>query len=109
MLEAKALDTKDIWTGGLRLLQRIRSSNFVNELTPVVARWLRDQWSVAIVQQRFNLVRPNMTVPTIEAILVDSHNDQPFIASLLLASADAVDMDIDPEYRKQLANLAQRG
>jgi hypothetical protein len=50
-----------------------------------------------------------MTVPTIEAILVDSHNDQPFIASLLLASADAVDMDIDPEYRKQLASLAQRG
>jgi hypothetical protein len=109
MLDAKALDTKEIWTGGLRLLQRIRSSNFVNELTPVVARWLRDQWARAINQQRFNLVRPNMTVPEIEAALADSHNDQPFIAALLLASADAVDMDIDPEYRKQLASLALRG
>jgi len=108
MLDGKAFDTKDIWTGGLRLLQRVRSSNFVNELAPVVARWLSDQWSDAIVQQRFNLVRPKMTVPDIEAALADPHRDQPFIAKLLLASADAVDMDIDPEYRKQLAGLAVR-
>ena len=109
LFEGKAFDTRDIWNTGLRLLQRLRSSNFVNELAPLVANWLREQWTIAIEQQRFNLVRPSSSVPVIEEALRDTHNDQAFIAAILLASSGAIDQDIDPEYRKQLAAIAQRG
>ncbi|ACB97218.1 conserved hypothetical protein [Beijerinckia indica subsp. indica ATCC 9039] len=108
LYEGKAIDTRDIWNIGLRLLQRLRSSNFVHELTPLVAVWLRAQWSRAIEQQRFNLVRPRVSVPAIEGALADPRDDQPFIAALLLASASAIDQDIEPEYRKQLAAIAER-
>lgn len=108
MLEGKALDAKDIWNAGLRLLQRLRSSNFVQELAPLLARWLREKWTVAIDQQRFNLVRPRLSVPPIETALADAIDDQSFIAALLLASADAADIEIEADYRRQLQTIARR-
>jgi len=108
MLEGKALDVKDIWNAGLRLLQRLRSSNFVQELAPILARWLRDKWTLAIDQQRFNLVRPRLSVPPIEAALADAIDDQSFVAALLLASADAADIEIEADYRAQLQAIARR-
>ncbi|WP_245276331.1 hypothetical protein [Methylocapsa aurea] len=108
MIEGKALDPKDIWNAGLRLLQRLRSSNFVQELAPILAQWLRRQWSAAIDQQRFNLVRPRTSIPPIEAALADPTNDQSFIAALLLASADAADIEIEADYRRQLEAIARR-
>jgi hypothetical protein len=108
LLDRKALDPKDIWNAGLRVLQRARSSNFVEELVPLLAGWLRDSWSLAIRQQRFNLTRPRLNVPEIEGALEDCVNDQAFVAALLLSSADATGMEIEPEYRVQLAKLARR-
>lgn len=108
MLDGKALDPKDTWNTGLRLLQRARSSNFVQELVPVLARWLRETWSLVIRQQRFNLTRPQANVPEIEEALEDQANDQAFIAALLLASSDATGMEIETEYRVRLAELARR-
>jgi hypothetical protein len=108
MLDGKALDPKDIWNSGLRVLQRARSSNFVQELIPVLAKWLRDSWALAIRQQRFNLTRPRTNIPEIEEALEDPVNDQAFVATLLLASTDATGMEIEAEYRAQLATLARR-
>jgi hypothetical protein len=108
LLDGKALDPKDVWNAGLRVLQRARSSNFVQELIPVLAGWLRTSWSIAIRQQRFNLTRPRTNVPEIEEALDDLVNDQAFVAALLLASADATGMEIEVEYRSQLAALARR-
>jgi len=108
MLDQKALDPKDIWNAGLRVLQRARSSNFVEELIPVLAQWLRESWYRAIRQQRFNLTRPQTNVPVIEEALEDPLNDQAFVAVLLLASTDATGMEIEAEYRTQLAALARR-
>lgn len=108
MLDGKAQDPKDVWMTGLRILQRARSSNFVEELVPVLAGWLRDGWSLAIRQQRFNLTRPQLNVPEIEGALEDGVNDQAFVAGLLLSSADATGMEIESEYRVQLAKLARR-
>jgi hypothetical protein len=108
LLDGKALDPKDIWNTGLRILQRARSSNFVKELIPVLAEWLRASWSGAIRQQRFNLTRPRTSVPEIESALEDLENDQAFVAALLLASSDATGMEIEAEYRAQLAALARR-
>jgi hypothetical protein len=106
MLEGKALDPKDIWNSGLRLLQRIRSSNFVQELVPILAAWLRHKWSAAVREQRFNLTRPRDNVPLIEAALANSANDQAFIAALLLASAEAAALEIEAECRRQLETIA---
>jgi hypothetical protein len=108
MLEGKAQDAKDIWGSGLRLLQRIRSSNFVQELAPILGQWLREKWAIAITQQRFNLVRPRTSVPPIEAALADEVNDQAFVAALLLASAEATDIAIEDDYRIQLEVIARR-
>lgn len=108
MLEGKALDPKDLWHSGLRVLQRLRASNFVQELAPLLARWLREKWSAAIVEQRFNLTRPRDSVPAIEAALEDATNDQPFIASLLLTSATATGIEIEPDCKTQLETIARR-
>jgi hypothetical protein len=106
MLEGKALDPKDIWNSGLRLLQRLRACNFVQELSPLLARWLRARWSGAIVAQRFNLTRPRENIPAIEAVLANPADDQAFIASLLLASSDATGMEIASDCRAQLETIA---
>lgn len=108
MLEDKALDPKDIWNAGLRVLQRIRSSNFVQELAPLLAKWLRRKWTIALAEQRFNIVRPRLTIPPVEATLADPVDDQSFIAALLLASAAAIDLEIEADSRRQLEAIARR-
>ncbi|WP_036256575.1 hypothetical protein [Methylocapsa acidiphila] len=108
MLDGKALDAKDIWNSGLRLLQRLRSSNFMQELAPLLAQWMRRKWSSVIREQRFNLTRPRLSVPPIETALADPADDQSFIAALLLAGADAADIEIEADYRRQLEAIARR-
>lgn len=107
LFEPQTLTPKQVWNAGLRLLQRIRSSNFERELTPLAATWLRAEWSAAIAQPS-QLQRSDTSVPRIANCLADTRADQAFIAALLCASAEAVDLAIDPEYLNQLAKLAQR-
>jgi hypothetical protein len=108
MLAGKAFDPRDVWNAGLRLLEKARKSNFVQELTVALANWHRDRWSQIITQQLFNLTRPRATVPPIEDVLSDNRNDQCFIASLLIAATGAVDLEFDDAYRAHLQNLARR-
>jgi hypothetical protein len=108
MLEAKAFDPRDIWYAGLRLLEKARTSNFVQELIAAIANWHRDRWSQIITQQLFNLTRPRATVPPIEEALSDTRNDQCFIACLLIAATGAVDLELDETYRAHLQGLARR-
>jgi hypothetical protein len=109
MLEAKAFDPRDIWNAGLRLLEKARQSNFVQELIGVLAKWHRDRWTHIITQQLFNVTRPRATVPPIEEVLSDDRNDQCFIACLLIAATGAVDLEFDEAYRAHLQALARRG
>jgi hypothetical protein len=108
MLEGKAFDPRDVWNAGLRLLEKARKSNFVQELITVLAKWHRDRWGQIITQQLFNLTRPRVTVPPIEEVLSDNRNDQCFIACLLIASTGAVDLELDDAYRAHLQGLAVR-
>jgi hypothetical protein len=108
MIEGKALDPKDIWTSGLRLLEKSRKSNFVQELVLLVAKWHRTQWGLVINKQRFNLTNPRATVPPIEEALGIHLNDQPFIANLLLSAAAAVDLELDEAYQHHLKSIARR-
>ena len=108
MLEDRALDAKDVLTAGFRLFEWARKSNFVQELIPTLAQWLRGEWAQIIVEQRFHLVRPRLCVPAIEEVLTVIQNDQAFIAALLLEGAGAVDVEIEPAYRDQMRVIAQR-
>lgn len=107
-LDGQAFDAKDVWNAGSRFLEKIRKSNFVQELTVMLAKWLRQQWAQVVTQQRFNLANPRISVPPIEAALEVSLNDQAFVASLLLASAAAVDIELEPAYHDHLAAIATR-
>jgi len=109
MLAEKAFDPRDIWNAGLRLLEKARKSNFVQELIAVLAKWHRDRWTQIITQQLFNLTRPRAMVPPIEEVLSDNRNDQCFIACLLIAATGAVDLELDETYRTHLQALAKRG
>jgi hypothetical protein len=108
MLNEKAFDPRDVWNAGLRLLEKARKSNFVQELIGALAKWHRDRWGQIITQQLFNLTRPRATVPPIEDALRDDRNDQSFIASLLIAATGAVDLELDEAYGAHLQNLARR-
>jgi hypothetical protein len=109
MLDGKALDPRDVWNAGLRLLEKSRKSNFVQELIGALAKWHRDRWGQIITQQLFNLTRPRATVPPVEDALRDDRNDQSFIANLLIAATGAVDLEFDEAYGAHLQNLARRG
>jgi len=108
MLHEKAFDPRDVWNAGLRLLEKSRKSNFVQELMGVLAKWHRDRWGQIITQQLFNLTRPRATVPPIEDALRDGRDDQSFIAALLIAATSAVDLELDETYGAHLRNLARR-
>jgi hypothetical protein len=109
MLEDQSFDAAGLWNAGLRVLQRLRSSNFASELAPLLAEWLRLRWTNAIAEpSRFKLAGAETTVPAIKTVLTDEVNDQPFAAALLHAAFDAIEPDLDPEYRKQLAVIAKR-
>lgn len=107
-LDGQAFDAKDVWNAGLRLLEKIRKSNFVQELSVMLAKWLRQQWTQILKEQRFNLSYPRASVPPIEAALEVNLNDQAFVASLLLAAAAAVDIELDPAYQEHLEAIAAR-
>jgi hypothetical protein len=107
-LDGQAFDPKDIWNAGLRFLEKVRKSNFVQELSVMLAKWLRQQWTQILKEQRFNLSYPRVSVPPIEAALEVNLNDQAFVASLLLASAAAVDIELEPAYHDHLRAIAAR-
>ena len=98
-----------LWNAGLRLLQRLRSSNFERELTPILGAWLRAQWE-AVIAGPNPALNPDAVWRGIRAALDDERADQSFIAALLLAAGAAIEnLAINPEYLNQLAKLAQRG
>jgi hypothetical protein len=109
MLEGQSFDAAGLWNAGLRVLQRLRSSNFAAELAPLLADWLRSQWTAAAADpDAYKFARAATAVPAIKQALADQGTDQAFIAGLLHAAFDAINPDLDPEYRKQLAVIARR-
>jgi hypothetical protein len=109
MLEGQSFDAAGLWNAGLRVLQRLRSSNFAAELAPLLAEWLRQRWTEAIADpEKFKFARTEVAVPAIKQALTDENNDQAFVAGLLHAAFDAIEPHLDPEYRRQLAVIAQR-
>jgi hypothetical protein len=96
-----------LWGIGLRAFEKIGQSGFRIQLVPVIATWLRAQWKRIVAEESFRLNRPLQTVPEIEGALTKSTDDEPFVASLLLATADAVGAPLGVAYRDRLKAIAR--
>jgi hypothetical protein len=100
------LTPRQLWEIGLRLFEKIRQSNFRQLLAELLANWLQKQWKRVIADETFQLSRPMQTVPAIEASLAESKKSEAFVASLLLAAAEAVGSPLGTEYEALLREVA---
>jgi hypothetical protein len=94
------------WEVGLRLFEKIQQSNFRKLLAPLLASSLREQWTRIIANETFRLSRPMQTVPAVQATLAETKKSEASIASLLLATTEAVGLTFDAEYEKRLQEVA---
>jgi hypothetical protein len=101
------LAPRRLWEFGIRFFEKVRQSNFRKLLVPLLASWLREQWKRIIAHETFRLARPMQSVPAIEECLTESENSEAFIASLLLATAEAVGSPLGAEYEKSLKEVAK--
>jgi hypothetical protein len=99
------LEPRKIWDVGLRAFEKIRQSNFRRALVPILGTWLRGQWRRIVDNEGFRLSRPMLTVPGIEASLAQEADTDAFIASLLLATAEAVGSSLVGSYEQQLKGI----
>jgi hypothetical protein len=95
-----------VWEIGLRLFEKLRQSNFRNELAPLLADWLREHWKRIVANETFRLSRPMQTVPAIETSLVENKKSEAFTASLLLTSAEAVGSHLSAGYEQLLKEIS---
>jgi hypothetical protein len=94
---------------GLRMFEKARQSHFKDVVIPVLARWMRAQWSRIISQESFRLPHPMATIPAVETALNDKRrDDEGFIAALCIATADAVGIPLASEYRETLKALTAK-
>ncbi len=101
------LEPRRVWEIGVRAFEKIRQSNFRNALLPLLGKWLRRQWRRIIDQESFRMSRPMATVPAIEENLAQETNNEAFIASLLLSTAEAVGSPLASAYQKLLKDISR--
>lgn len=100
------LEPRKIWEIGLRAFEKIRQSAFRRALAPLLGKWLRAQWRRIIENESFRISRPKLTVPLVEARLAIEANNETFVASLLLATAEAIGSPLAPQYERHLRDIA---
>jgi hypothetical protein len=103
------IEPRRVWEIGLRLFEKVRQSSFRRLLVPLLAAWLRREWQRIVAEEGFRLSRPRQTVPSIEADLTSDKEDEAFIASLLLSSAEAVGSPLAATYEDLLRDVARGG
>jgi hypothetical protein len=108
LIEDKPFEPKDTWNACLRFLEKIRGSNFVVELTPLLAEFVRSEWAAILAQQKTALHEPDANIPAVREALEEKRNDQSFIAATLLAAMPAVDMELDEDYMGLVKSVARR-
>jgi hypothetical protein len=108
LLAGKVMEPKEIWSAGVRFLEKIRKSNFVVELVPQLAAWNRGHWNKILAEKGSELHEAETNVPGVVEALKDERSDQSFIAALLLAGMPAVDMELNEDYMGLLKSVARR-
>ena len=94
------------WIVVLRFFEWTGQSLFKNILVPKLAIWQRSGWERILANQRFMLINPRQNVPSIEDALKTPSNDRSSIARLILATSNAVELRLSPEYQKALVEIA---
>jgi hypothetical protein len=107
LMNGETMEPKDTWNAGVRFLEKARTSNFVVELVPQIANWLRKRM-LDITKNADNLKNPASNVPLVKAALKEERNDQSFIAELLLSAVDLVDMELTEDYHGLLKSVSRR-
>jgi hypothetical protein len=100
------LEPRSCWEIGLRFFERTRQSGFKAILVPLVSAWMRKHWERIIEQESFRLSRPITSVPDIRRLLDAPANDEPHVASLVLAMAEAVGSPLASAYVDVLRGIA---
>jgi hypothetical protein len=100
--------SKEDWNTGLRFFEKARKSNFKQEIMYPLAVWTRERWTDIADKGVAFMHHIETNLPIVRGALEDPRNDEPFIANLLLQSADSVDMELQEEYQGYLRSLARR-
>ena len=83
----------------VRSVQQADASHLKQELIPMIAAWQRAAWTRIIATETFQLARPRLSVPDIEAALSLPKDDDRFLCSLILAITAATDVNLPQEMR----------
>lgn len=94
------------WVFGLRFFEHADRSGFSQLLFGMLARWLKASWERVLRDQAFLLSQPLRTTPRIREAIADESADKAAVASLLLASVEAVRVQIGNKYRSMLRSAA---
>ena len=105
LLEGRPLRASDFLVAGICFFQRAERSHFKRVLIASLAGWQRAGWDQITETERFGLRSPALTVPGIRAVLGRSAPDRVFLAGLILAAADAVEVSLG-SYRDDLRGIA---
>ena len=106
-LQNEHVKPNDFWLAGLCFFEWINQSNFKHLLEVRVAAWQRSRWKQILTVELFRLSRPRQTVPSIEKVLAMPTDDWSFVAKLLLATYEAVGIQLNPALRNTLMVAAE--
>lgn len=91
---------------GLRFLLQAWQSLYKSELIAVIAIWQRKAWTRILESEKFQLILPQIFEPEIYRVLSNLENDEKFLGSLLLVTADATGLNLSQDLRNNLKVLA---
>lgn len=94
----------DMFIITFRILEWLFQSNFKNTVESALADYFVKRWRDIIINQRFNLKLPMMTVPDIEDALKESTSGVEKIAALVVATENAVKHKLDKKIKEKLKN-----
>ncbi len=97
----------ETWVAGLRFLEAGTQSQFRSLIGARVASWMRSCWEKIVQTESFRLARPSQTVPEIKAALRMPSDGEGFIATLLLATYEAVGARLDSDSWKHLKAISE--
>ena len=96
------LSPNELFAATYRLWEWLPHTLFKDEIEDIVADNLGCRWRKTIEEQRFQLNRPMVAVPAIEAAIGEPGAGTHRIAKLLLAAETAVTYRLDPDLRSKL-------
>lgn len=100
-----SLPPQQTFMAHLRMLEWVRRSNYVAEVSGALDQLVRRAWTRIALDQRALLLMPALTVPAIEGALASDLSGLAFVADLLLAAEPAVSANLASDFRELLREI----